>query len=625
MPAHISYLTGISFDKRLQEERYKEAMNDSDLADFVSVTERGLNLQRTLNFSSNILERIEKIVGPLGQVLDIVGSAPFTSIIQGALDIIGIGVHLVQASQLEQLSEKGRTLMRLVLSQKTPRANNKIFSPEKYFALYQANQSDVRGYAPLALMGQKYGAYVTWAYTDNPYYSNKFIDAVYIQITPTFNKESVLPTSNHDKPQKALEEIFATVFAIHANDVIISRVFAEEFPEDEASKLSSDERLFLDTMKSRNLFGIDLLSRVLSILLGLLDQTNNEDRTKGEETGKPIDRNLRVTIANKNMFTQELVEMAGDPSRMELTDTDPHIIIHGSFTNNDVPDQIKGSSPSSYFSKHIHRSDAFDPNTYWLRVPIKLVMALPNESPGAPKKDLVIPKGISLNNSDNDNNLVICVGGIEHNRALAHLINMHRWERKNDRQVGFLDNIMDYQRHMHRSNHKLRLEGAFLGGINMPVMGYNIDHIPDTRSTSEGFSAANRARLIYFSVGGVNVVGIYGFSAIASGMMLLWLIRAFRESANTNSIKFEISQVKYKLFNKDTGEPPISKLVWYEIHDEHGNPIPDNKVMLHIENEILRQTSGIDPFAFIANNVTNSKMVDPLFNKITAITKESLL
>ena len=619
MPAHISYLTGISFDKRLQEERYKEAMNDSDLADFVSVTERGLNLQRTLNFSSNILERIDKIVGPLGQVLDIVGSAPFTSIIQGALDIIGIGVHLVQASQLEQLSDKGRTLMRLVLSQKTPRANNKIFSPEKYFALYQANQSDVRGYAPLALMGQKYGAYVTWAYTDNPYYSNKFFDAVYIQITPTFNDECILHTSNHDTPQTTLEEIFATVFAVHANDIIISRIFAEELPEDEASNLSADERLFLDTMKSRNLFGIDLLSRVLSILLGLLDQTI------GEESGQHEVRNLRVKVANENIFTQELVEMAGDPSRMELTDTDPHIIIHGSFANNDAPGQIRGSSPSSYFSNHIHRSDAFDPDTYWLRVPIKLVMALPNESPGVPRKDLATPKGISLDNSNNNKNLVICVGGIEHNRALAHLINMHRWEKKNDRQVGFLDNIMDYQRHMHRSNHKLRLKGAFLGGINMPVMGYNIDHIPDARSTSEGFSAANRARLIYFSAAEANVVGIYGFSAIASGIMLLWLIRAFKESATTTSSEFETSQVRYNLFNKVTGEPPISKLVWYEFYDEHGNPIPDNKVMLYIENEILRQTSGIDPFAFIANNATNSKMVVPLFNKITAITKESLL
>jgi hypothetical protein len=147
-----------------------------------------------------------------------------------------------------------------------------------------------------------------------------------------------------------------------------------------------------------------------------------------------------------------------------------------------------------------------------------MMLSLPRDKEGIPNQNLYIPYMVDTKNTDTMD--ILTVGGAEHNRALAHLINKHRQYYRDERIFGFLDNYYDLKHKLrHLKNQKY--ENAFLMALNQPVAGYN-KIFAARRDNNEGESDAWEAKVIAFSLEDrdrgrdLNIVSVYGFSALAS-------------------------------------------------------------------------------------------------------------
>jgi len=167
---------------------------------------------------------------------------------------------------------------------------------------------------------------------------------------------------------------------------------------------------------------------------------------------------------------------------------------------------------------------------------------LPLDENEKPNSDIYIPA--CLNDNDNIKTVdILTVGGAEHNRALAHLINKHRLHYKDKRLFGFMDNHFDMI-------HKKKLDDGeshddsynFFMGLNQPVSGWN--YIFDARKDdSDGMSQNSDVKLLTFKLEDtinnqiLNIVSIYGFSAIASVLGInMFIAELSLRNINTNSL-----------------------------------------------------------------------------------------
>lgn len=174
---------------------------------------------------------------------------------------------------------------------------------------------------------------------------------------------------------------------------------------------------------------------------------------------------------------------------------------------------IKNANDSEY--KYIH-NDSDNMNTY-IKLPIKMMLSLPRDEKGNPKHSLYIPYMVDDDNLKNIS--ILTVGGAEHNRALAHLINKHRFQYKENRIFGFLDNYYDFQ-HKLDNIEDSKYNQSFLMGLNQPVAGYN-GILAQRVDDENGFSDSWEAKVLGYSLKdknnkNYNIVSIYGFSALAS-------------------------------------------------------------------------------------------------------------
>ncbi len=145
-----------------------------------------------------------------------------------------------------------------------------------------------------------------------------------------------------------------------------------------------------------------------------------------------------------------------------------------------------------------------------------MILSLPLDKEENPKQSLYIPYMVD---DEKQNKIsILTVGGAEHNRALAHLINKHRFEYKHERIFGFLDNYFDLD---HKLNYiaDSKYSESFLMALNQPVAGYNAIFVQRT-DDENGFSNTWDAKLLGYVLKDkdreYNIVSVYGFSALAS-------------------------------------------------------------------------------------------------------------
>jgi hypothetical protein len=164
-----------------------------------------------------------------------------------------------------------------------------------------------------------------------------------------------------------------------------------------------------------------------------------------------------------------------------------------------------------------------------------MFLSLPLNNDNNPQFDIAIPNNVNIK-SINDID-ILTVGGAEHNRALAHLINLYRLENKDKRIYGFMDNYFDFKLKVSREQHK----HDFLMGINQPVAGFNAI-LAQREINDDGESKNPKGKILSFKLINNNqkfhVLALYGFSAIASGYLALTTIADIRKRLNEKSNLF---------------------------------------------------------------------------------------
>jgi hypothetical protein len=626
-PTHITYLTGISFDKQKWDQLYREALNDSDLTDFIEGAKKAQDRTTTL-----------RTFGSLGRILD-----DYPEVIKYALSILADNIPIA-GNKAWDLAQRCATNYLKYLNTSTiidaatdianHTATESTLNKENYLSLFMSNQGDARGLYALTAIAQNKteNSRVTWAYADMPFYDTRFIDAVYLKPTNKFTRATGITFRNSEGNQpQSLGDLIAYAFQTHAQDIVLGRILLAALKDTDhnqptltdACQLSElDEnhiqiiQFLLETLKSRNLFGIDLLSRTLAFLHSIKQCDDNPGSKLIISTLDPQNNNPTTDILHE--FTKELALLSGSQESIEWTDNaaDADILLGATFGNEDdanyIPNAGQGNLNShQWYRNHIFYHRAFEPDTYSIRIPVKMMISLPLDNNKKPNTDLSIPYSVSpqafkQNDNTEFHSIILCAGGTEHNTPLVHLLNKHRWQNPGaphpttSFRHGFLDNILDFKRHNSERNNANRLRGAFLFGANQPVSGYQLDKTVNWRSEdNNGRSSNKNGKIIYFSLYDTtphtHVVSLFGFSALSTAFLLQYMILKFEEHALNASSDFIQS------FLGEFGAP-----------NDSGKTIEINsETIFALEEEISNTLDGIDPFAYLANggNTTRIKKI----------------
>ena len=273
-------------------------------------------------------------------------------------------------------------------------------------------------------------------------------------------------------------------------------------------------------------------------------------------------------------------------------------------------------------------------NFIFLKIPIKIVLSLPINKSGKADHNISLP---ALLDSNNESINLLTVGGAEHNRGLAHLINKHRIYYKDNRLFGFMDNYFDF---MHKlsiavdsDKTSLRKKHNFFLGINQPVSGWN--YIFNCRHDDEiGNSINNDIKLLGFRLKDdpkINILSIYGFSASASVLGLQLLIAEFLERNLTKGC-FENRYSNYmdKYYHKyDEGSTATINFIrtiediielkkytcclYKELEQSRFSSLlqEDTKKIIQIQN-IIKDLYSIDSYLYLFNS--NLELFKKLFS-----------
>ena len=456
----------------------------------------------------------------------------------------------------------------------------KEFLNGDFFSLYLSNQSDSIGVVPLAKVSTEKQFNLHHTYCDYDYYHNQFIDSVILKV----------PKSNYgnDNKVKEIAESLESIFKSHIRELMFSRVLWQNFEKKKQintdnqfvslfemlSNNKSDnnyEESLLQMFGDRNFFGVSLLSKILY----LLESAQNENM-----------ENLKISLINNEGlkgYSKEIIEYSSDPSTLvfenadsaievkiytsdgkkieknvsELNDDELFCKMFLDLDENKNDNQRKNIIENKYIETTNHELKTKDTNQryivsdddfIYIKVPIKIMLSLPldtnDKNEQFPNQELYIPKCI-----DHEEIMeidILTVGGVEHNRALSHLVNKHRFEKKEKRLFGFMDNYYDMNYKVTQElNGENYMEYSFFMGLNQPVSGWN--YVLNARLDSKNGSSVNSdVKYLHFKLKDEDreyrIVSIYGFSAIAS---VLGINLFIAEQIDNNKISFEGKFSKY--------------------------------------------------------------------------------
>lgn len=430
----IIYLTGMSINKKTFHKIYKFILKDQDYVNYIDKIRTYITKSKApLDFNikigplkstnsdmqalaTNSIGKIISMLKPIIQdntnilpltrlVTDVgISNIPFSYVIVKK----GLDYYLKDFNKIADTAIHSQDIIKELLNglkgnRDTAKFINEL-APADFFAIYQSNQSDSRGLVPLASDTSTDFA-LNYGFSDLPFYENLFINDVSIEII----------SDRLIKHSKDISLAIETAFLAHGLDIFLSRLMA--FYVDKDIKLNSqssdennstqgsyntfiekmpqsDKKQFSDSFRERNLFGIDLLSRVLSCFSSILNPDYIEKR---QEQEKP--KIIKVYINEECLYVEHLIELfecASTNSLFYITHNRDIADLELAMTfwqgdginksNQDKQSDSKGIlegfvtyNKGSLLSKSIKR----------IRVPIKLFMS--------------IPQIMSINDNYNDN------------------------------------------------------------------------------------------------------------------------------------------------------------------------------------------------------------------------------
>ncbi len=603
----IIYLTGMSINKKTFHAIYNLISDDNEYDNSINFTKETFeNLYKYINRIDN--KKKESFVEKVGKNVAVTTADsavkkwieflseetlkeslksvfPFVTIVQIGLEIID-SIKSEEANKAQLNLDKSifaKELLELILSEE----NNLISELSKlkwddFFAIFQSNQSDSRGVSSIC-SGQKNAFVLNYGYSDKPFYENLFINSLSIK----FNNDKF----HHHKID--IHALYKLAYQEHALDIVGAKILRNSIFEASKKAYQGDiselyskeaEKSVKDALTNRNLFGIDLLSRFLFYLVRQLEFKEREEykkHVKNQETAKKyafqtikvyardiIRINEKNHQTNLKDFTKELFEYGSCPISFEFTDNanDADLVIDIEYLHKD---------------SFISNEDTVNISDDRLIIPIKYFIALPiyldEEGEEIPTRAIYVPERLVHDVRDDGSMNVYTVGGIEHNRPLMRLVNIHRQQKENKRQLGFFDNHFDYYhkfKNLRNSNYK----HYFLMGANQLVSGLNEYHY-ERLDNNEGNSISTVAKLIYFNLNDEksrffnnerdltwNIISVYGFSALASAYATLWTIINIKYFLE-NPDKYVVSQTKERAFT--------NSLAFKALHLQSGDELND--------------------------------------------------
>jgi len=589
--SELLYLTGLSLDKK----RLNNIISNIDK-------------DRDFEFWKN--EAIEKFNLAFGEVSKILNNEKTDKLINEGLSFVPYYSELKKVLDVIFITTGKKIDIKTIILNEIPYINSynffKTISPilttliqkenffikyknSDFFNIYLSHQSDSIGVGPLS---QHKNINCTHLYTDRDYYENRYVDNIVLKI----KKE------NFEIEKKD----FQLVFILHFIDIILSKlskecldvneVCLEKLTESEMGSISklkekSNFENLSNSIKSlseRGFFGVSLLSDILYRFSKTKDKLNIKTSS---------DR-------DSNEFLKELLSMASKPGLIEYSENDENIDIEAKIYFSDGKelkseklnrdDFIESLSKDDFFmsfptnpidlrrdieskiditnSENIELRDYIFENSsseknekdnfVYIKIPIKFITSVPLDRNGKPNSELYVPELL-----DKKQVSILTVGGTEHNRALAHLIQKHREEYQEERLFGFMDNYFDFE-------HKLkyieddRYDHSFLMGLNQPVSGFN--GIFKAREDDElGSSKNTDVKLIGFRLKEYeyeeyqyNILVIYGFSAIASQIGVFNIVADIYEGYNENKVFINCYSSSLRMFDDAKGQ--TSSIIYHK-------------------------------------------------------------
>lgn len=600
---HLLYMTGLSVDKNRMNNITENINFDKDYTFLLNKAQKNLKgmFEKKNRYLSRVVDGVEGIVDRYIDALNIIPD--ITIIAKDSIFSIfqSAGNEKIEATVTEKLKNsiikpaiekpfeligyknidilKDHESLKQLLNQYTGSCNN--YTNGDFFSLYMANQSDSIGLEPLSKLSDRLSFNIEHSYCDWDYYDNKYIDHVILKVD-----------TKNLKDNWYIE--LSKTFNIHVNDILLSKIIVDEKvfkSKSESNKklslmdliLGNNDRYskadILKTLSDRNFFGISLLSQVLYTIQKLSKDNEVFDIDNMED----ID-NLG---SGQYHFLKELLEMASDPNMsikeaqdsrdkslvgakiyfsdgIKLTKSlddlvnDEFFLYTNRADNKTDPSLINESKDKEFLKEQIgkngihtisHKSredknlinyiySGESDNYAYIKVPIKMMISLPLDSNEKVDSELYLPSCLV----DGKEKVIdiLTVGGAEHNRALSHLINKHRFRYKDERLFGFMDNYFDFEHKMKLDDNRNGFNDSFnfFMGINQPVSGWNY-LLTRRENDTDGNSVNSDVKFITFKLEDkerrINVVSIYGFSAIASVLG----INLFIEEIRHHKINYE--------------------------------------------------------------------------------------
>ncbi|MEW8421267.1 MAG: hypothetical protein AB2723_04870 [Candidatus Thiodiazotropha sp.] len=576
---NLVYLTGLALNKRLLQELFQFVAQDPDytkyleeLSDFLQSAGKG-----TLSDDQKqIRDQLEGANDVLGWIsLGVAPIATATTVMSGLFLLSKWFLHAYEANRrgLQKETFAGQKFLDELSKSREILNHIDAYRPLDFFSLYLANPTDIRGAVALAAGNEELDRCynLSWGFADEPFYKNRFIDSVILRFKPSLlNKLQGHPKvlgdrmSTFDDIQLILDCLHYVYFA-HGMDTLTSRALAELSTKSQQNRgptggyldvlqqmSDTTQNEFIKAMSNRSLFGIGLLSRCLAELVAQIYKAYEERSTTTSENPPRLTVYCDESDRVRCLFLRELLECAGSPELMKIVDSPEEADLSIQLIEFNDPLDHLSDFPEYNSAKsfaHFFRGDngaAPDLDNLRLKVPVKLLLSLPLEK-GTPSQKALLPSNLVGSWPSSAELNVICVGGVEHNRPLMRLVNRHRQTHRENRVFGFMDNIFDFT-HRWQHNNDDSFENLFIMGVGQPVSAFNQVLLSRQDSTDGLKSVSREAKLLYFEIDcphlnqTVNVVSVYGFSAVSSMLATLYSIANIKEACTSrNDLTFSLA------------------------------------------------------------------------------------
>lgn len=472
--------------------------------------------------------------------------------IKDIIDFMGIAkaVDVLQIASLPLLAAKKITEY---VSEKLPdcaksESTNQDFEGKTnfdYWKLFLSNLSDTQTLLPAFVYSQAKSrpdekVTVKQLFCALPYYKNKYIDALRVEITLNNNKGITA--------ERVEALIHSHIISVSYAACIREKLsqFAKVYSAD--NELQSEIERIISGLSDRSVFGLTFLS-------GLLKELYDNDDIVFEFSSDLLKNENNVYHLNDDgVFIRELIMQAGNPGKVKLCKElaqDP---------NKNIIKVIGLDQTTSREKKKNSIRDLFiytDENKLSLCIPIKRIISVPVSYlkqmqtinymlEHNPCDENIYPLPECFKKDDVE---IFSIGGGEHNLPLVHLINLLRYKYRDERHFGFIENAFDLELKRKTAN-DFNCYPEFLIGLETAVKGVNrlirqretvvIDEqeamdanlkLMDLKSMSH---VAEILSIEYdYADGGskkkICGYAVYGFSAAATRFALLGLLYALDE------------------------------------------------------------------------------------------------